>query len=291
MFYVRLALLALLTFHTGLAFAQEKLRVVASFSILADFVHQVAGDRVALTTLVGPDGDAHVFQPTPSDAKSLAQAELIFVNGLKFEGWMDRLMQASGARAPVVTASKGISPLVRSGANADPHAWQDMANAKIYVVNIRDALTAADPQGRPDFEANAAAYIAKLDALEAKVRAAVAAIPADRRKIITTHDAFGYFGRAYGMSFIAPQNVSTEAEASAKDVAKIIKQIRAQKIPAVFLENITDNRLIERIAAESGARIGGKVWSDALSPADGPAATYLDMMANNIRAFSAALLM
>ena len=291
MFYVRLVLLALLTFHPGLAFAQEKLRVVASFSILADFVHQVAGDRVALTTLVGPDGDAHVFQPAPSDAKSLAQAQLIFINGLKFEGWMDRLVQASGARAPVITASKGISALLRQGANADPHAWQDVANAKIYVANIRDALQAADPQGRPDFEANAATYIAKLDELEAKVRAAVAAIPSDRRKIITTHDAFGYFGRAYGMSFIAPQNVSTEAEASAQDVAKIITQIKAQKIPAVFLENITDNRLIERIAAESGARIGGKVWSDALSPAGGPAATYLDMMANNIRAFSAALAM
>ena len=288
--HVRRVLFAvLLALTPTLVCAQEKLRAVATFSILADLVHEVAGDRIALTTLVGPNGDAHVYQPTPQDAKNMAQAQIIFVNGLKFEGWMDRLIEASGAKGALVTASAGVRPIEGEGRRADPHAWQDIANAKIYVANIRGGLIAADPAGRAAYEANAAAYLVKLDLLELEVRAAVAAIPAGRRKIITTHDAFGYFGRAYGMSFIAPQNVSTEAEASANDVAKIIRQIRAEKIPAVFLENVTDTRLIATIARESGARIGGKVFSDALSEAGGPAATYLDMMRGNIRAFSAAL--
>ena len=288
---LRLAFALLLALAPTLTLAQEKLRAVATFSILADLVHEVAGDRIALTTLVGPNGDAHVYQPSPADAKNMAQAQIIFVNGLKFEGWMDRLIEASGAKGTLVTAAKGVRPIEEPGAGrrADPHAWQDIANAKIYVVNIRGGLIAADPAGRADYEANAAAYLARLGTLEGEVRAAIAAIPPGRRKIITTHDAFGYFGRAYGMSFIAPQNVSTEAEASAKDVAKIIRQIRAEKIPAVFLENVTDTRLIETIARESGARIGGKVFSDALSEAGGPAATYIDMMRGNVRAFSAAL--
>jgi zinc/manganese transport system substrate-binding protein len=171
----------------------------------------------------------------------------------------------------------------------DPHAWQSVGNVKLYVANIRDGLIAADPAGKADYEANAAAYLAKLDALDREVKAAVAAIPRDRRKIITSHDAFGYFEKAYGVSFIAPQGVSTEAEASAKDVARIIQQIRRDKIPAVFLENVSDPRLIERIAKESGAKVGGRLYSDALSGEGGPAGTYIDMMRHNIRALSAAL--
>jgi zinc/manganese transport system substrate-binding protein len=172
---------------------------------------------------------------------------------------------------------------------SDPHAWQSVANAKIYVANIRDALVKADPAARPTYEANAAAYLAKLDALDSDIKATIAAIPAARRKIITTHDAFGYFTAAYGMQFIAPQGISTEAEVSARDVAKIIRQVKAQKIPAVFMENVTDPRLMQRIAEESGAKIGGKLYSDALSEPSGPAPTYIDMMRNNLKQFSAAL--
>ncbi len=171
----------------------------------------------------------------------------------------------------------------------DPHAWQSVDNAEVYVANIRDALIAADPAGKATYEANAAAYTAKLDALDAQVKAAIAAIPAERRRIITSHDAFGYFGAAYGMDFVAPQGVSTESEASAKDVARIIRQIKAEKIPAVFMENISDPRLVKRIAAETDAKIGGELYSDALSDDKGPASTYIDMMQNNIRQFSAAL--
>ena len=285
-----------------LALAQEPLRVVASFSILGDFVKQVGGERVSVTTLVGADGDAHVYSPTPADAKAMAGAGLIIINGLKFEGWMTRLVKSSGAKAPVVVATKGITPqtLAEDGhdkdgkhghdhGHEDPHAWQSVANARIYVANIRDALSQAEPASQALFTANATAYLAKLDALEAEVKAAVARIPAERRKAITSHDAFGYFVKAYGVAFIAPQGVSTEAEASAKDVGRIIRQIKAQKIPAVFLENVTNPRLVEQIARESGARIGGRLYSDALSAADGPAGTYIAMMKHNISQIEKAL--
>jgi zinc/manganese transport system substrate-binding protein len=273
----------------------QKLKVVATFSILADFVKNVGGDRVAVTALVGPNGDAHVYQPSPGDAKTLADAKVVFTNGLGFEGWMARLVKASGTKAPMIVATKGIKPRKAEGDHghghdeADPHAWQSVANARIYVANIRDALAAADPAGKGAYEANAKAYLAKLDALDAEVKSAIAAIPADRRKIITTHDAFGYFGAAYGVSFIAPQGVSTEAEVSARDVAKIITQIKKQKIPAVFLENVTDKRLLERIGAESGARIGGTLYSDALTDESGAAPTYLDMMRHNVKQLATAL--
>ncbi|RXT54480.1 ABC transporter substrate-binding protein [Bosea sp. Tri-44] len=275
--------------------AQEKLPVVASFSILGDFVREIGGERVAVTTLVGPDGDAHVYSPTPADAKTVAGAKLVVVNGLKFEGWLTRLIKSSGTKATIATATTGITPLKLADDHGhghggeDPHAWQSVANAKIYVGNVRDALTAADPAGKSSYETNAAAYLGKLDALEAEIKAAVARIPADRRKAITSHDAFGYFVKAYGIAFIAPQGVSTEAEASAKDVARIIRQIKAEKVPAVFLENISNPRLAEQIAKESGAKIGGRLYSDALSAANGPAGTYIAMMKHNISQIEKAL--
>ena len=286
------AALALLLWHAP-AVAQEKLKVVATFSILADFVKNVGGERVAVSALVGPNGDAHVYQPTPGDAKTLGDARVVVTNGLGFEGWINRLVKASGTKAPMIVATKGIKPRKAEDdhghGDADPHAWQSVANAKRYVANIRDALVAADPAAKDVYEANAAAYAAKLDALDAEVKAAIEKIPTDRRRIITTHDAFGYFAAAYGVTFVAPQGVSTEAEVSARDVARIITQIRKQKIPAVFLENVTDKRLLERIGAESGARIGGTLYSDALTDEKGVAPTYLEMMRHNVKQLAAAL--
>lgn len=282
------------------ALAQDKLPVVASFSILGDFAKEVGGDRVAVTTLVGANGDAHVYSPTPADAKAMAAARLIVVNGLKFEGWMARLIKSSGTKATVATATTGITPLEsdddhdhgkkgHAHGSVDPHAWQSVANAKVYVANIRDALAKADPDGQASYAANATRYLAQLDAVEGEIKAAVARIPVDRRKAITSHDAFGYFVKAYGIQFIAPQGVSTEAEASAKDVARIIRQVKAEKIPAVFLENVTNPRLIEQIARETGAKIGGQLFSDALSDASGPAGTYIAMMKHNISQIEKAL--
>jgi zinc/manganese transport system substrate-binding protein len=274
----------------------KKLMAVASISIIGDLAHNVGGERVEVTTLVGPNGDAHVYEPPPSDAKKLGAAAIIFVNGLALEGWMTRLVAASGSKAPIVVVTKGIKPRRIEDEDkpghmvTDPHAWQSVANAKIYVANIRDGLAAIDPAGKAIYAADATAYLDELDKLEREVRAAIASIPADRRKIITTHDAFGYFGDAYGMTFIAPEGVATDAEPSAKDVAKIIAQIKKQKIPAVFMENITDPRMMKEIARDSGTRIGGTLYSDALSAADGPAATYIDMMRHNIHEFTTALI-
>jgi len=273
----------------GPAAAEEKIHVVATFSILADLAKNVGGDRIEVTPLVGADGDVHAYTPSPADAKRLADANVVVLNGLGLEGWMERLVKASGTKAAMAVASTGVKPRQMDEddgrPHTDPHAWQSVANAKIYVANIRDALVKADPSAKSTYETNASSYLSRLDAMDKEITQSLAAIPAERRKIITTHDAFGYFGAAYRVQFIAPQGVSTETEVSARDVARIIRQIKTQKIPAVFMENISDPRLMERIAKESGAKLGGKVYSDALSPTGGPAATYIDMMRNNLREF------
>ena len=264
---------------TGSAQATDRLKAVASFSILADMVQKVGGDRVELITLVGPDGDAHVYEPTPADARNLAASQILFVNGLGFEGWMDRLEKSSGFKGKVVVASSGVTPrtmVEEEGGTpetiTDPHAWQDLENGKLYVANIRDALIAVDPDGKSVYEANAANYLDAIAKEETVVKKVLAALPKERRKIITSHDAFGYFGAAYGLEVIAPEGVSTESEASAQDVAKIIRQIKAEHIPAVFMENITDHRLLDQIARETGAKIGGELYTDALSGPDGAGA-------------------
>lgn len=289
----------------ALAQAPGKLAVLASFSILADLAAVVGGERVSVASMVAPGGDAHVFQPAPTDARRVADAQLVVINGLHFEGWMERLIDASGAKPRLVVASEGVKPRKnpdqhddhghkkkdRHGHShaVDPHAWQSVANAAIYVETIRKGLAGADPAGADVYAANAAAYRKQLEALDAEIRAAVAALPAARRVVVTTHDAFGYFADAYGLKFVAPKGVSSEAEASAKDIARIIRQIRAEKIPAVFLENISDPRQMQRIAAETGARIGGTLYSDSLSPPDGPAPSYIAMMRHNIRELTKAL--
>jgi len=264
------------------------LPVVASFSILGDFVREVGGDALDISVIVGPDGDAHVYEPTPADGKKLQRAKLVVVNGLGFEGWLDRLIAASKTNAKIVVASEGVAPRRLDG-GVDPHAWQDVANARRYVENIRDALKAADPERGHFFEARANAYLQKLDALDAEVKAALAAIPKERRRVVSTHDAFGYFSAHYGVEFIAPQGVSTDAEASARDVAHIIDAVKREKVAAVFLENIVDPRLARSISADSGAKIGGALYSDALSPRDGPSPDYIAMMRHNVRELTHAL--
>jgi zinc/manganese transport system substrate-binding protein len=273
---------------TPAARAEEPLNVVASFSILGDFVTNVGSDRVSVTKLVGPNGDVHVYTPAPADAKKIADAKLVIINGLGLEGWLPRLVQSSGSKAVIVAATNAIAPL-KIGADADPHAWQSVANAKIYVTNIRDALVGADPTGAGIYRANTETYLAKLDALDREVREAIAQIPPARRKVISTHKAFGYFAAAYGIDFIAPLGVSTESEPSARDIAGIIIQIRTAKIPAVFLENISDPRLIQRIAAETGARVGGTLYSDSLTDEKGDAPTYIELIRHNIKALTSAL--
>ncbi len=319
------AALSVITFaSTALPAAAEPIKVVASFSIIGDFAKNVGGDRIALTTIVGANGDAHVYEPKPADAAVVANADVVLVNGLHFEGFLQRLVEASATKATVVELTRGVETLssaeeehdheahadeVDTGeahdhgsgetdeaghahdhGAVDPHAFQSIANAKIYVANIAEAFCAADAEGCDAYRANAEAYTGRLDGLEAEVKDAVAAIPVEKRTIITSHDAFGYFEHAYGLTFLAPEGVSTEAEASAADVAKLITQIRGDKASAIFVENVTNQRLIEQIANETGLKIGGTLYSDALSDADGPAATYIDMMRNNIGAIKGAIL-
>ena len=277
----------------------SKLKVVATFSILADFARNVGGDRVDVTTLVGPNGDVHVYSPTAADAEAIRNAKLMIVNGLGLEGWLPRLVNSSGGNATTVVATRGIVPRKvaagevlshdRGAGSVDPHAWQSVANAEIYVANIRDAMVAADPTNAATYGANASAYLARLKALDLEVREAIATIPVERRRVISTHDAFGYFAAAYDVTFMAPQGVSTDTEPSARDIATIIAQIKKEKIPAVFLENISDPRLMRQIASETGAAIGGTLYSDSLTGENGPAPSYIEIVRHNIRTIVRAL--
>ncbi len=264
------------------------LQVVASFSILADMLREVAGDAAQVHSLVGANADAHVFEPTPADAQRLARADLVVVNGLHFEGWIDRLVRSSGYRGPVIEATRGIEPR-RVGRAVDPHAWQSLAHAQRYVENMRAALVAAAPSQAAAINARAAAYRERIAALDASARAAFEAVPRDQRRVVTTHDAFGYLGDAYGITFISPRSWNTDSEASAAGVASVIRQVRLHQARALFVENITDRRSIERIAQETGARVGGTLYSDALSPPAAGADTYLRLYAHNVKSIAVAL--
>lgn len=269
------------------ASAAENLKVVATFSIIGDFARNVGGHRIELTTLVGPNGDAHVYEPKPADAVAVSDADVVLMNGLQFEGFLQRLIESSGSRASIVEITRGGKILYGASAAdahgaADPHAWQSVRNARVYVQNIADAFCATDADGCDTYRVNARSYAEKLQALEDEIRAAVAEIPEARRTLITSHDAFGYFEHEYGIRFLAPQGIATDSEASAADVAALIRQLKAERASAVFVENITDPRLVEQIASETGLKIGGELFSDALSTPDGPAATYIDMMRHNI---------
>ena len=323
----------------------ETTPVVATFSIVGDMVERIGGEHVSVTTLVGPDGDTHVYRPTPADAKAVSEAEVLFVNGLEFEGWLDRLAEAAEFDGALVVTTSNIEPIAYEDAHDehhdehgeghddhaesehdehgedhddhgeahdehaeaehgddhaedehghhhgafDPHAWQNLQNAVIYVDNITAALAQADPEHATDFNLNREAYVAEIEALDGDIRAMIAALPEDARTVVTSHDAFQYFGRDYGLTFLAPQGLSTESEASAKDVAKLIEQMRKEGISAVFVENITDPRLLEQIANETGATIGGTLYPGALSAPDGSAPTYLDMMRHNAATLTQAL--
>lgn len=279
--------------------------VTTSFSILGDFIRQVGSDRVAVRVLVGPNEDAHAFQPRPSDARGIASSKLVVANGLGFDDWIVRLAKSAGFNGTMLIASEGVRTLTMTAADThdhggehahddmaggiDPHAWQDVANAQRYVANIASALIAADPQGAPVYKANAERYTGQLKALDADIRAALGRLPAERRRVVSSHDAFGYFARAYDIRFLSAVGVSNNAEPTAQGVAKLIRQIRTEKVPAVFIENVVDPRLIERIRLESGARIGGTLFSDALSAAGGPAPDYLSLMRHNLARLNEAL--
>lgn len=271
------------------AHAEHRLQVVASFSIIGDFVRQVAGDNVDLKTLVRPDGDVHEYEPTPADAKNLANADIVFVNGLGLEGWIERLIASSGFKGKVVVLSKGLATPLKIANHDDPHAWQNPLNAILYAENIRDALIVADPANAEKYRSATTLYVSKLTNLDAWAEAELNKAPAEKRKVISQHDSFQYFSLRYGIQFIAPQGLSTDSQPSAADMAKIIDQIRSQHITVIFIENMSDPRLVKQLEQDAGAHIGGTLYSDALSRPQGVAPDYIAMFRHNVTELAAAM--
>ena len=282
-----------LVMGSSLSFATEKpkIPVVTSFSILGDITQKIGGEHIQVIALVGPDEDAHTYEPSPDDAKALLNAKVIVKNGLGFEPWLDRLITSTETKATVVTASECVAAHSMEDDGEvipDPHAWHDLANAKLYVNNITRALIKADPADQADYTRNSQTYLKALDSLQAQAKIKLSGLPAGNRRIVTSHDAFGYLGQAYGIDFMAPQGLSTEREPSAAEVAALIRQIRDDKVKAVFMENIKDSRLLQQIADESGAHIGGTLYSDAMA-SKGPASTFLGLFEYNLNTLHAAL--
>jgi zinc/manganese transport system substrate-binding protein len=275
------------------ALAAARLRVVASFSILGDLTRQVGGDAVSVEALVGPDGDVHVYEPRPKDLRTLLAAGLLVRNGLGLEGWMDRLTGAAGFKGQVVVASAKVTARTMKqdggGIATDPHAWQDPRNAILYVQAITDGLAAADPSNAAAYRDASSRYAARIAEVDAWIEATLKPIPPDQRRIITTHDAFGYYGARYGVEFLSAEGISTEFEPSAKAIAALVAQIKREKVRAVFIENMTSPRMAQMLSRETGAVLGGTVYSDALSPASGPAATYEAMLRYNTKLFARAM--
>jgi zinc/manganese transport system substrate-binding protein len=272
--------------------AAAGISAIASFSILTDMVRRIGGSLVSVTSLVPPDADAHMYQPTGADSRALTAAALLVENGLGLEGWIARLAEAADFRAVLVVASSGVTPrMMREGSETslDPHAWQDPRNGVIYARNIAAGLAKADPAHAETWHANAAAFIAEIERTDAWIAEQFAPIPPGARRVITTHDAFGYYGARYGVSFLAAEGISTDAEPSAKGIAALVGQIKREKVRDVFLENMTDPRLTRMLARETGANVSGPLYSDALSKPDGPAPDYLTMLRYNTSWFIRAL--
>jgi len=283
--FPRRAVFALPALLGARAAAQAPLPVLASFSILADIARSIGGERIAVTAMVGPGVEAHGFEPRPGDAAALAGARLVLRNGLGFEPWLDRLIRATGYRGPVATASDGIKARFVDGRGArvpDPHAWQDLRLGQTYARRIAEGLAGADPTGAATYQANAARYTTRLAELDAWVRAEIATVPPARRKVVTTHEAFDYFGAAYGVTFLAAQGVTGDSDPSAAGLARLIRQIRAERVSALFLETRSSPATLRRIAEETGTTIGGALYADTLSPPDGPAPTYEAMFRHNV---------
>jgi zinc/manganese transport system substrate-binding protein len=272
--------------------------VVTSFSILGDLTRQVAGDAVELHSLVGPDADAHTFEPTPADAVLLAKAQLVLVHGMDFDPWFDRLLGASGSRALRVEVSRGLPDPIQAGdhdehdhGDLDPHVWHDVNNALFMVGQIRDALIRIDGANAAVYQANAARYVGELQTLDRWILDQVGALPTERRKLMTSHESLNYLARRYGFQLIgAALPLSTEAaDPFASQVAALVESVKAADVPAIFVENVTNRVIVERIAEAAGVKVAPPLYTDALGAAGGPADTYMKLMQHNIQTIVGAL--
>jgi len=287
----KVILLGLFMMGMGLTPARAyKVNVIATISIIGDVVRNVAGDSVNLVTLVGPDGDAHEYEPIPADSVNLAHADIIFENGLHLEHWLDKLYSASGSKAKRVVVSQGVTPRIfeDNSQETDPHAWQDVTNVILYTQNVRDELIAMDSANKDKYAANAKDYIEKLQSLDAWVRAQVALIPADKHKLVTNHDALGYFARRYGFQIIGaviPSATTEAADPSAKEITDLLSIIKANGVHAIFSENMANPKLAQTLAKEAGVAVGPELYTDALGPIGSEGETYIKMIKHNVGVF------
>jgi zinc/manganese transport system substrate-binding protein len=282
--------------------AGDRIKVAATFSVIGDMVANVAGDRVELATLVGPDGDTELYQPTLADGKVVAEARILFMNGLNddFEPWLEPLLRQAQFTGTKVVVSRGAKTLTADEEHSvtgrplpaaiDQHAWLDLKNGVIYVRNIADALSAVDVPNAADYRKRAAAYIKELQALDAWARGEMASVPAAKRRMITSHDSLGYLGHAFGITLISIYGWTNRSEPSAAELARLTEQIRQERVHALFLDSITDPRAMQRIAQETGATIGGTLYGDALSKPGGEADSYVKMLRHDISTLKEGLL-
>ena len=295
---------------------ENRKKIVVSFSILEDLVSVIGGKRVHVTSLVRRNMDSHMFQPTPRQAKIVASADLVIMNGLGFEGWMERLVKASGYKGKTIVATDNIPKLKfeddhddhddhkkddhghkkdhddhhgHGHGEWDPHVWLSVPKMKIYVTNVAEAMSRMDPSSKTYYMKNLKKYISDLNNLDKFIRRSINSIPKKDRVVITSHEAFGHLSNEYGIEFLAPQGLSTETRASASKIASIVRFIKKHSVKAVFPENITDNRLIEQISKQTKIKIGASLYSDALSEKNGPAGTYLNYMRYNVNTIVNAL--
>lgn len=275
----------------GSANAQKRLKIVASASMISDIASNVIGDLHEIDMIVPIGGDPHLHEPTPSNARLVAAGDLILINGLTFEGWINELIENSGTTGDIVTVTNGVNVLTSQTYHnsADPHAWMDVSNGVIYARNIRDAIIKLDPDNAAVFNANFDSYSKKLISLDKEIEMAIQTIPEERRILITSHDAFQYYGRKYNIRLEAIMGISTEAEAQTADIIRVNRVIKENKVPAVFIESTINPKMVQQLATDNKVTVGGQLYADSLGDTDSPAATYINMLRYNTNTIVAAL--
>lgn len=272
-------------------FAQEKKTVVATASMMADMTKNIAGGMVNVECIVPIGGDPHLHEPTPRDAQMVNRADLIIKNGLTFEGWLDELIENSGTKAKTVRVTEGIQPIksVEYENSADPHAWMDANLGLAYIKNIKDALTELDPDNADIYAFNYGVYKTQLEDLDQYIKTEIQKIPAQKRVLITSHDAFQYYGRAYGIRLEAILGTSTDAEAQTSDIIRLNKVIKTSNVPALFVESTINPKLLKQLAKDNDIEIGGQLYADSIGDEASPAPTYIDMLKHNTNVIVKAL--
>ncbi len=280
---IRLSLIALLSLVLSNTSTAQKKVVISSASMIWDMVDNIAGDKIENRLIVPIGGDPHTYSPTPRDAQKVASSDLIFINGLTFEGWITELIENSGTKGKTITVTEGLTPIASSQyKNAyDPHAWMDLAKAQTYITNILQGLIEIDPVNKGYYEENYRNYSQELKDLDAYISKRILEIPEEKRLIVTSHDAFSYYGKRYGLDVQGIIGISTESEAQTSDIVRISNSIKSSGVPAIFVESTINPKLIKQIATDNGVAIGGSLYADSIGEKGSNGSTYLKMMKSN----------